>query len=410
LLLLKNATGAVTEEYGYNPRGNLAQIRASGSVTRTFQWDGADRMAGATAGGNTLAMKYDVDGRRVNLKTVGGTNGETNYLWDTTTRYGDVLIESDQNGNITTRYSYGYACGSCNASPLAELLAQKKGAVTNPREYYLLDGQGSVRGLTDGTNGTLTQEYAYDTFGKLTSGDATKSAYLYTGQQYDAATELYSLRARYYSPQQGRFLSMDKWPVNYRNPIELNRYGYTANNPTNWSDPSGNATFKEYSDLSPVQKIIYRANIAAFTFVSSAVIVPIIFLVFAHIILFESEKRECTALFPSVCVYYLNNDGTKRFAILLRTHANLVQFFASNWGTGIGLALGVLTPDKGKLGTGLTLAGIAFAAFTLAMSLQDTKSLIDGANTLEAIANSNSGTGRAKVAVIGLRDFQYQAW
>jgi YD repeat-containing protein len=36
LLLLKNATGAISEEYGYDRRGNLAQIRASGSVTRTF--------------------------------------------------------------------------------------------------------------------------------------------------------------------------------------------------------------------------------------------------------------------------------------------------------------------------------------------------------------------------------------
>jgi RHS repeat-associated protein len=188
-------------------------------------------------------MKYDLDGRRVQLRTTtGSTNTETNYLWDTTTRYGDVLVEIEKNGNIQARYVYGNACGSCSTNPVAELISQKRGAITNPREYYLLDGQGSVRGLTDGATGTLTQEYAYDTFGKLTSGDASKSAYLYTGQQYDAATELYSLRARYYSPQQGRFLSRDKWPVDYQNPMELNRYGYTANNPIRYSDPSGYGT------------------------------------------------------------------------------------------------------------------------------------------------------------------------
>jgi RHS repeat-associated protein len=182
-------------------------------------------------------MRYDVDGRRVQLSASGVI---TNYLWDTTTRYGDVLLETGTNGAFKTSYVYGNACGSCSVSPTAELVGQKRGTFNSfVTEYHLLDGQGSVRGLT-GDTGTLTQEYAYDTFGKLTSGDASKSAYLYTGQQYDAATELYSLRARYYSPQQGRFLTMDKWPVNYQNPKELNRYGYTANNPINYYDPTGN--------------------------------------------------------------------------------------------------------------------------------------------------------------------------
>jgi RHS repeat-associated protein len=239
LLTLKDATGAITEQYGYDLRGNQVQVKnGAGTVTRTYQWDGADRLIGATVNGgaNLLAMKYDTDGRRVQLSSSGVI---TNYLWDTTTRYGDVLLESGSNGAFKTSYVYGNACSSgCSANPVAELISQKRGA--NPREYYLLDGQGSVRGLTDGTNGTLTQEYAYDTFGKLTSGDATKSAYLYTGQQYDGATELYSLRARYYSPQQGRFLSMDKWFVDYNNPRELNRYAYTADDPINFSDPSGN--------------------------------------------------------------------------------------------------------------------------------------------------------------------------
>jgi RHS repeat-associated protein len=260
LLLLKTATGAISEEYGYNPRGNLAQIKADGTIARTFQWDGADRMIGATAGGTTLGMRYDVDGRRVQLSASGVI---TNYLWDITTRYGDVLLETGTNGAFKTSYVYGNACGSgCSRNPVAELISQKRGA--NPREYYLLDGQGSVRGLT-GDTGTLTQEYAYDTAGSLTSGDATKSAYLYTGQQYDAATELYSLRARYYSPQQGRFLSMDKWPVSRQNPMELNRYGYTANNPLNLQDPSGNSALGEkltlyyWRGLTARQGVIFTA-------------------------------------------------------------------------------------------------------------------------------------------------------
>jgi RHS repeat-associated protein len=66
-----------------------------------------------------------------------------------------------------------------------------------------------------------------------------ETAYLYTGQQYDAATAMYSLRARYYAPGAGRFVSRDVWPVDYGDPWELNRYGYTAGNPVRWTDSSG---------------------------------------------------------------------------------------------------------------------------------------------------------------------------
>jgi RHS repeat-associated protein len=253
LLTLKDATGAITEQYGYDLRGNQVQVKnGAGTVTRTYQWDGADRLVGATVNGgtNSLAMKYDTDGRRVQLSASGVI---TNYLWDVTTRYGDVLLETASSGAFKTSYILGSD----------EFISQKRGA--NPREYYLLDGQGSVRGLSDGTSGTLTDEYAYDTFGKLTSGDATKSAYLYTGQQYDAATELYSLRARYYSPKLGRFLSVDKWRVDYNNPVELNRYGYTANNPVNYSDPTGNEALVAQSKInwSVLLKVIPIASALA---------------------------------------------------------------------------------------------------------------------------------------------------
>ncbi|NJO07544.1 MAG: RHS repeat-associated core domain-containing protein, partial [Chloroflexaceae bacterium] len=63
--------------------------------------------------------------------------------------------------------------------------------------------------------------------------------YRYTRQQYDAATGLYSLRARWYDGGTGRFLTRDTYPIDVQHPVELNRYGYTANNPVNGTDPSG---------------------------------------------------------------------------------------------------------------------------------------------------------------------------
>jgi RHS repeat-associated protein len=68
----------------------------------------------------------------------------------------------------------------------------------------------------------------------------TGNSYFYIGQQYDASTGDYYLRAFYYSSNEGRFLSRDTYAYNYQNSTAFNRYGYMAGNPINHYDPSGN--------------------------------------------------------------------------------------------------------------------------------------------------------------------------
>lgn len=109
------------------------------------------------------------------------------------------------------------------------------------------DGQGSTRALAN-ASGVLTDAYSYTAFGTIyNQSGSTLNSYLYTGQQFDSLTGLYSLRARYYDPNVGRFLSQDTYPVDYQYPIELNRYGYSANSPINLSDPSGLQTTLEHT-------------------------------------------------------------------------------------------------------------------------------------------------------------------
>ena len=113
----------------------------------------------------------------------------------------------------------------------------------------LHDGQGSTRALAD-ESGAITDSYTYDAFGEIyEQSGTTENPYLYTGQQYDDLTGLYSLRARYYNPALGRFLSRDTASVLYDNPLELNRYVYAANNPINASDPTGNQALFERLNL-----------------------------------------------------------------------------------------------------------------------------------------------------------------
>ena len=61
------------------------------------------------------------------------------------------------------------------------------------------------------------------------------------------------MRARSYDPSTGRFLSQDTAALNMQNPLELNRYSYTANNPVNYTDPSGHQILAEYGTLSNTQ-------------------------------------------------------------------------------------------------------------------------------------------------------------
>ncbi|MGB3478838.1 MAG: RHS repeat-associated core domain-containing protein [bacterium] len=119
-------------------------------------------------------------------------------------------------------------------------------------------------GLTDASK-TVVHSYFYDDFGNsLGSWGSVNNHYLYTDQEYDGTiTQLYNLRARYYSPGIGRFVSEDpecQAGLNERclscngrrfftqnNPVpgfisspqNLNRYPYVINNPLRYVDPTG---------------------------------------------------------------------------------------------------------------------------------------------------------------------------
>jgi RHS repeat-associated protein len=57
----------------------------------------------------------------------------------------------------------------------------------------------------------------------------------YTGDY----NELLYLRARYYAPGMGRFLTRDTWAGDTSQPMSLNHWNYVHSNPVNYTDPSG---------------------------------------------------------------------------------------------------------------------------------------------------------------------------
>jgi RHS repeat-associated protein len=102
----------------------------------------------------------------------------------------------------------------------------------------LADRLGSVRQLiTDGQNQALLQ--SFDPFGNpMASLGEGKSGFGYTGEQTDGSGLVY-LRARYYDPGTGRFISADPFPGVLSLAATQNAYIYGVNDPLNHTDHSG---------------------------------------------------------------------------------------------------------------------------------------------------------------------------
>jgi RHS repeat-associated protein len=133
------------------------------------------------------------------------------------------VILQETAGAQTTYYVYGL-----------DLIASIQGSTPT---YYLTDGLGSTTRLADGA-GAVTGAYTYDAFGAVRSHTGASTQWSFTGEQNDA-NGLEYLRARYYDPALGRFLSRDPFAGLVAVPQSLNRYAYVLNNPIRWVDPWG---------------------------------------------------------------------------------------------------------------------------------------------------------------------------
>ncbi len=143
-----------------------------------------------------------------------------------------MLLETDVSNNTQVTYTQ-------TPNIYGDLVSQRRSTTT---KYYHFDALGSTLALTD-TNENVTDTYKYYAFGKsLTSSGVTVNNLRFVGNlgyYNEAALSLQYLRARYYQPTTGRFISVDPVPGYPLDPITLHQYLYAANKPVNIIDPSG---------------------------------------------------------------------------------------------------------------------------------------------------------------------------
>jgi len=179
-----------------------------------YAWDARNRLA-QMDGGSTASFAYDALGRRTSKTVLGG---QTGFLYD--------------GWNPVQELSGTTATANLLTGGVDEYFQRMDASGTRS---LLTDALGSTLALTD-SSGTIQTSYGYEPYGNTTvTGVGTSNSFSYTGRELDA-TGLYFYRARYYSPQFGRFISEDPLGISGGGP---NFYAYTGGDPVDFDDPFG---------------------------------------------------------------------------------------------------------------------------------------------------------------------------
>lgn len=211
--------------YTYDNTGNVTAI---GSNTYTYNY--RNRMTDGVVNGTSTHYLYDANDARVAQDTKIGAGATT------TTKFWNRFYETS--GATTTMYIFA------GGQLIATIEGNGSATTTNVIHVDHLNGTNIVSSDV----GAQKQLLNYHPYGSLRQNEQTTSfneKRKAIGEYYDDAVVLNYYNARYMNASVGRFLAQDPMftgdPNKQRlmNPQELNSYSYAANNPINWSDPSG---------------------------------------------------------------------------------------------------------------------------------------------------------------------------
>ena len=236
--------------YTYDANGNRIGMNRNGTVT-TYAYDANNRLLSETVGGETTAYTYDANGNTLTAGdktyTYNDRGQQTGYSNGTTTAsyaYNPSGLRKAKTVGGSTKYfvyngmNIVYEYSESVADGVAYFYGLNR-THNSEGEIYVYNAHGDVVQLVK--DNAVVVSYTYDAFGNLTSQiGESDNPFLYCGEYFDAETQTYYLRARYYNPANGRFTQQDAWAfMDASDPLSLNLYAYCCNNPVMYVDPSG---------------------------------------------------------------------------------------------------------------------------------------------------------------------------
>ncbi|MFR9708483.1 RHS repeat-associated core domain-containing protein [Paenibacillus sp. MB22_1] len=227
--------------YAYDARGNRKTLQGDSLIEdtneQTYTFNVWDQLKSVTKENVTTEFEYEMQGLRLSKTTTSrepaDASGQTPPPVTEKVRYaynnsGKVITEANGNNQALANYVWG-----------PDRLLAKRDAVTNKKYYYVYNGHGDVVQIVDEAGNTVNS-YQYDEWGNiLHQEEQIQNVFKYAGEMQDEETGLYYLRARYYDPATGRFISKDTYEGSVTNPLSLNLYTYVENKPLNNIDPTG---------------------------------------------------------------------------------------------------------------------------------------------------------------------------
>jgi RHS repeat-associated protein len=210
-----------TRVFSYDANGNCVN-----DGKRLYEWDVQNRLIRVIVPNEgEVRFRYRADGMRVEKQVVGGLT--TKYVYDGQTVIGEMRSDGTKRWYVPG--AMGYVC-RIDEDANGQILA---------RDYFVYDGLGSCRALVS-SNGIVVAKYDYDVYGSVRGQEGQRAnSFKYVaqiGHPTDEETGLIYMRARYYDPEIGRFISED--PGFNR----VNWYQYADGNPVNRLDGNGRSS------------------------------------------------------------------------------------------------------------------------------------------------------------------------